>query len=50
MHSLPPCLLRNPSVAEEDGRVISHEGFVESMENMREGQGQFESAPVQDNG
>ena len=39
LHSHAPCLLRNPSVAEEDVRLISHEGLVEPMENIKGGGG-----------
>ena len=49
MHILPPCLLRNTSIAEENDRIISHKGFVEPMENMREDEGQSDNAHVQIN-
>ena len=50
MDNPAPSLLGSPSTAEEDGRQILCEGFVEPMGNMGEGQGQSDGAPVQGNG
>lgn len=50
LHSHAPCLLTNPSVAKEDGRLISHERFVEPMENIKEDEGQSDNANVHSNG